>query len=373
MFYKNMARDYYKILGIKRDASEEDIKKAYRRLAHQFHPDKKGGNEEKFKEINEAYQVLSNKEKKAQYDRFGRIFDHSTGRGQTGPFDFRMDPFGFEFGFNPADFENFGNITDIFDMFFEGLGIRRRRTYERGADLSVETEITLEEAFRGTEKEINFKTWEKCGNCSGLGHFPNSGFTKCGICDGRGEIRETRQGFFGALSQVRTCDQCFGLGQLPQRICDRCGGSGREEAKKKTVTLNIAPGVHNGQLIKLSRAGEVGERGGDRGDLYVKIKIRPHPVFEREGDNLRLRQELNILDVLLENKAPIKTLGGGQLHIELPPEFKLNHELVIPGEGMPKFGSQHRGDLIVSFEIKMPKKLTVKAKKLLDDLRKEIE
>jgi len=363
-----MAKDYYKILGINRGASDEDIKKAYRRLAHEHHPDKKGGSEQKFKEINEAYQVLSNREKRDQYDRFGRVFEGAGFGG--GPFDFRADQFGWEFGFNPADFENLGNVGDLFDMFFEGLGLRKRKTYERGADLQAETEISLLEAYKGVGKEIKVKTWERCEICAGLGHFPAEGLTQCSACDGRGEIRETRRGFFGNLSQVRTCDKCFGNGQIPNKLCHRCGGSGRLTALK-TVTVSIAPGVHTNQLIKIAKAGEAGERGGSQGDLYIKIKIKAHPFFERDGDDLLTRQELNLLEILLGRSVLIKTIAGQILKIELPADFKLNQRLRIPGEGMPKFGSASRGDLLVSFDLKTPTELSAKAKKLLEELRKE--
>ncbi len=373
--------DYYKILGINKGASEEEIKKAFRKLAHKYHPDK-GGDEKKFKEINEAYQVLSNKEKRQQYDRFGQVFE-----GQAGPgFGFGGEwpfgagsPFGaggpsgevkFDFG---GDFGDFG---DIFDAFFEGLGVRqKRRTYQRGGDVQVIQEISLEEAFRGTEKNINYRVAVRCEKCNGLGHDPKAGFNQCNTCAGRGEIKETRRSFFGDFVQVKTCDKCFGTGQVPKKICEHCRGSGRIMGER-SIKVEIRPGVQDGQIIKIKSAGEAGERGTAEGDLYVRIKIKPHAIFERQGDDLKMTKEVNILDLLLGKKIDIPTISANKLKVEIPADFDLKSNLRIPGEGMPRFGPPAgggRGDLIVEFKIKTPKKLSERAKKILEDLEKELD
>jgi molecular chaperone DnaJ len=365
--------DYYKILGISRNASEEEIKKAFHQLAHKYHPDK-GGDEKKFKEINEAYQVLSNKEKRSQYDKFGQVF--SAGGGAYGgegfgwPFGFaREEPFGevkFDFG------GDFGDLSDIFDAFFEGLGVKqKRRTYRRGADVQIVEKITLEEAFRGAEKKINYRVSVRCEKCGGLGHDPKAGFSKCGTCAGQGEIKETRQSFFGNFVQVRTCGQCFGAGQIPKKICEACRGSGKVMAER-TITVEIRPGIEDGQIIKIQSAGEAGERGTKEGDLYVRIKIKPHPVFKRQGDDLIIKKEVNLIDLLLNKKIEIPTISGNKLKIEIPADFDLKNNLRIPGEGMPHFGSLGRGDLIVELNIKTPKKLSAKARKILEDLEREL-
>jgi molecular chaperone DnaJ len=377
--------DYYKILGINKGASEEEIKKAFRKLAHKYHPDK-GGDEKKFKEINEAYQVLSNKEKRAQYDRFGRVFSAQGGPayggegagfgfewpfgGQAGPFGGTQGPFGeIKFDFDP----DFGDLGDIFDAFFEGLGVRqKRRTYQRGADVQVIEEITLEEAFRGTEKKIRYSVSVRCEKCGGLGHDPKAGFEQCPVCAGRGEIKETRRSFFGDFVQVKPCDKCFATGQIPKKICEVCRGSGRIKGEKN-VTVEIRPGIADGQIIKIQSAGEAGERGTKEGDLYVRIKIKPHPVFRRQGDDLIVKKEVNLIDLLLEKKIEIPIISGNKLKIEIPADFDLKSNLRISGEGMPHFGSIGRGDLIVEFKIKTPKKLSEKAKKILEDLEKELD
>jgi molecular chaperone DnaJ len=365
-------KDYYKILGIDKNAGEDEIKKAFRKLAHKYHPDK-GGDEKKFKEINEAYQVLSNKEKRAQYDKFGRVFE---GAGPAGggfgfdPFGFSQGPFGegirFDFG------GDFGDLGDIFDAFFEGMGVRqKRRTYQHGADIQIIQEINLEEAFRGAEKNIGYRTASKCEKCGGLGHEPKAGFNQCGVCAGRGEIREARKSFFGNFIQVKPCQACFGAGQIPKKICETCKGSGRIMSER-TVKVEIRPGIANDQIIKIKGAGEAGERGAAEGDLYIRIGIKPHSLFKREGDNLIIKKEINIIDLLLEKKIEIPTISGNTLKAEVPGGFNLKDNLRIHGEGMPRFGGHGRGDLIAELEIKTPKKLSAKAKKILEELEKEM-
>lgn len=360
-------KDYYKILGIEKSASEEEIKKAYRKLAHQYHPDKASGNAEKFKEINEAYQILSSQEKRAQYDRFGRVFDGATGSPFGGG-----SPFGnFEFGFDPSNLEDLGGISDIFDAFFEGMGVKKRKSYHRGSDLEIVQEITLEEAFRGTDKKIRSKFFTSCVQCNALGYFADAGLSECSTCSGRGEIKESRSTFFGSFSQVRTCPKCFGSGQLPKKLCGECKGTGRTMSQKE-INVEIAPGVSDGQLIKLPKAGEAGERGAEAGDLYVRIKIPTHKIFERQGDDLVVKKEANLLDILLGTKIEIPTIGGNKILVEIPADFNLKEKFKVSGEGMNRFGGFGRGDLYVEWEIKTPKKLNSKAKKIIEDLKKEM-
>lgn len=363
-----MSMDYYKILGVSKNASEDDIKKAYRKLAHQHHPDKNGGDDKKFKEINEAYQVLSNKEKRAQYDRFGRVFGNASGGGPFGG-----NPFGEGFGFNfdASNFEDLGNLSDIFDAFFEGLGVKRRKTYQRGSDLELAQEISLEDAFSGSSKKIDVRTFVACKECLGLGHDPKSGFQNCHTCDGKGEIKEARSTIFGSFSQIKTCSKCMGNGQIPNKICKTCSGTGRVSGNN-SVAVDIVPGVQDGQLIKIARAGEKGERGAEAGDLYIRIKIKPHPVFKRSGDDLIVKKELNLVDVLLGKKIEIPKISGGTITVEIPPKFNLKEKLIIGSEGMPRLGGYGRGNLLIDLEIKTPKKISAKAKKLLEELEKEL-
>jgi molecular chaperone DnaJ len=363
-----MPKDYYNILGINKGATDEEIKKAYRKLAHQYHPDKKGGNESKFKEINEAYQVLSDKNKRSQYDRFGTAEPFSGFQGQGFP---GGQGFNWDFGGFNVQYGDVGDFGEIFDSFFEGLGVRpRRRTYNRGSDVEIIQEITLEEAFHGLQRTIALNTFALCKDCNGQGGDPKSGFVACDKCSGQGEVKEQRQTFFGAFAQVKMCDKCRGSGQIPNKICSHCKGSGRI-TQEKEVSFEILPGIQNDQIIKIKGAGEAGERGTAPGDLYVRVKVKEHSVFEREGDNLIVQKELNILDLLLGKKIEIPTLSGGKLHIEIPTHFNLKEPLSVTGEGMPHFGSYGRGDLLVDFVIKAPKKLNAKEKELLEGLEKE--
>jgi len=354
-----MAKDYYKILGVKKDASAEEIKKAYRRLAHQHHPDKSGGDADKFKEINEAYQILSDNKKREQYDRFGTA-----------------EPFGAGgFGnWNPQDFDfgsgrqyDMGDLGEIFESFFEGMGVRSRRpTYERGSDLEAQQEITLEEAYSGTTKNLHIRTFMPCAKCHGLGGDPAAGTKQCETCNGQGEVRENRQTFFGRFSQVKACPECFGTGKIPVRPCSECKGMGRVGGERN-IRIDILPGVHHDQIIKIAGAGEAGERGTGSGDLYVRIRVRPHKVFSREGDDLVVKKELNVVDLLLGKKIDVPTMKGETIHVEIPAHFNLKERLRIPGEGMPRLGGFGKGDLLVDFTIKAPKKLDQKLRKILED------
>ncbi|MEK9180261.1 MAG: DnaJ C-terminal domain-containing protein [Patescibacteria group bacterium] len=389
--------DYYQILGVNKAATEEEIKKAYRKLAHEYHPDKKGGDEKKFKEINEAYQVLSDKAKRSTYDRFGTAEPFGGGRGPFGSprsrhgeagggqgfsgFDWGGSPFGanpfdgsqgrqgFDFEFGGGDgFRDIGDLGDLFESIFEGMGVRpKRRTYERGADLEMTEEISLEDVFHGTTRNIKFATRVRCETCKGQGADQAAGFVNCSVCGGQGEIREQRKTFFGNFSQVKTCSKCHGTGQIPNKSCGKCNGAGRVTSERE-IKLEILPGVEDGQLIKIVGAGEAGERGAAGGDLYVRIKVKSHHVFERLGADLIVKYELKVLDLLLGKKVEVLTIGGGKASVEIPAHFNLKENLRIPGEGMPRFGSHTRGDLLVNFIIKAPRKASGKAKKALEDL-----
>lgn len=365
-----MKKDFYEILGVTKNASEDEIKKAYRKLAHQHHPDKSGGDDKKFKEINEAYHILSNKEKRSQYDQFGRVFEGGAG---PGGFDFSggFPGNGFGFDFDTSGLGDFSNIGDIFEAFFGGVGARKRKTYRRGADIETRIEISLEEAFRGAETEVIFESFVSCAKCDGAGYFSKDGLSKCGVCEGRGEVRETRNSFFGQFSQIRTCEKCGGAGQIPNKSCGDCSGSGRIKNKKEIV-VSIAPGISDDQLIKVSGAGQAGERGAGTGDLYVRVKIKQHHAFQRVGDDLIIKKNLNLADVILGKKIDIPTISGGKIHIEIPENFNLRERLKIVGEGMPRLGGYRRGDLYIEFQVKTPKKLSAKAKKILEELENEL-
>ncbi len=363
--------DYYKILGVEKGATEEDIKKAYRKLAHLHHPDKKGGDANRFKEINEAYQVLSNKEKRKQYDQYGRVFEGGAAGGQNGnPF----GGFGFDVNFDPSSFEGMGgDAGEMFDMFFEGLGIkRRRRTYERGADLEFSLTITLEEAFSGTVKVINVTHFVACKDCKGIGRDEKAGTSQCAVCSGQGEIRETRRGFFGNSVHVKACATCAGTGTIPNKPCAKCRGEGRAR-EKETVSVTVIAGIESGQIVKIGRAGDAGARGAESGDLYLHVTVAPHKAFERRGNDLILRKEVPIIDILLNKKIDVSSIGGDTYSFDLPTDVAISEPIRIPSAGMPRLNHRTRGDLYVQLVIKKPKRLSPEVKKLLEELRKELE
>ena len=370
-----MPKDYYKILGVTKNASEEEIKKAFRKLAHQHHPDKAGGNEQKFKEINEAYQVLSDRQKRARYDQFGSAEPFpgfSAGGGPAsgwGGFDFSgFEGFGSGQGFGGYDM---GDLSEIFETFFEGAGGRpKRSTYRRGSDLEFGLEITLEDAFYGVTKEVGLNTWLRCEICKGKGGDLEAGFKQCGMCNGRGEIREERKTFFGSFSQVKTCPACQGFGQIPNKTCAVCKGSGRVKGERK-ARVEIVPGIESDQIIKVSGSGEAGERGTAAGDLYLRIRIKPHPVFKREGNDLVVQKEIRPIDLLLGKKVELSTIENKTIKVEIPAGFNLRERLRVPNEGMPRFGSFGRGSLLIEFVIKAPKKPNAKTQKILEELEGE--
>ncbi len=357
-------KDYYKILGVSKTASDDEIKKAYRKLAHQYHPDKAAGDEAKFKEVNEAYQVLSDKKKRAAYDQFGNA---DFANGFPGGANVNWNDFANMGGF-PGGVD-IGDLGDIFETFFGGGfgGGRRTRTVTHGADLELLQEITLEEAYQGVVKPITIGTWVRCETCKGQGGDPTSGTETCTVCAGKGEIREERRTFFGSFAQMKTCERCGGKGEVPKKVCAVCKGKGRVSGERST-TIEIIPGIHDDQLIQIKGFGEAGERGSQAGDLYVRVRVKPHAVFVRHGDDLTVRHELKIKDILLGKTVTVPTIDGGKTEFEIPTNFDLKQPYRIPGKGMPRMGSYGKGDLLVDFILKAPKKLSAKDRKTLEDL-----
>jgi molecular chaperone DnaJ len=264
------------------------------------------------------------------------------------------------------------DLGDILENLFVNFGGPRRQTYTQGSDIEIVTDISLEEAFRGTRPEIVFKTKIKCESCNGLGYDKNEGISGCSRCQGRGEIREEKKTFFGHFAQVKACPDCRGRGEVPNRVCSACKGVGRVSGERK-VRIEISPGVENGQIIKVKGAGEAGEREAAVGDLYVTVRVAPHPVFERIKNDLFLSREVKITDALLGKKIKLKDINGEVFSISVPADFNFKDKLRVPGRGMPVFGlGANRGDLYVSFVLKTPKKLSEKAKKLLEELEGEL-
>lgn len=366
-------KDYYKVLGVSRTATEDEIKKAYRRLAHQYHPDKAGGDEKKFKEVSEAYQVLSDNGKRAQYDRFGQVFEGGAGGfgGQAGPMP-GWDFSGFSAQGGPASgWGDMGDLGSVFETIFEQFGGGRTKTYTRGSDLEMIETIILEEAFRGISKKIAFKAHAVCGKCAGLGHDKSHGVKECQTCGGRGQVREQRRTFFGNFSQVQSCAACRGSGYIPNKICGDCSGAGRIK-KERELEIRIAPGVADGQILKVAGGGEAGERGAAAGDLYVVIRVKSHPIFTRRENDLFVVKEIKMVDVFLRQPIKLKDIGGQEISVEIPANWRLNEKIRIAGRGMPKFGGSSRGDLFIQLEIRTPGHISTKARKLLEELDGEL-
>lgn len=344
-------RDCYEILGLGRDASADDIKKAYRKLAIQFHPDKNPGNpeaEEKFKEAASAYEILSDPEKRARYDRFG----HQGVSGGAGSGIHNMD-------------DIFSHFGDIFGDFFGGGSTQRSRNSNqprRGADLRYLTEITLKEVLTGLEKEIEFETDENCSGCNGSGADKNSQVTTCATCGGTGQV-VTRQGFF---SMATTCPQCRGEGRQIKNPCRTCRGDGRVQTQRK-IRLNIPPGVDNGTRLRVSGEGEGGLRGGPAGDLYVEIRVKDHEIFERDGDHLFARLEIPYVKMLLGGTQTVETLDG-QEELEIPRLCRPGASVKLSGEGLPSLRGSRRGDIHFEIVPHFPSKLSSEEEKLLKEI-----
>lgn len=360
-----MPKDYYSILGVAKGASTEEIKKAYRKLAHQHHPDKQGGDEAKFKEVNEAYQVLSDAQKRAQYDRFGTSEPFGAGGGGFGGAQWAdMGGFGGQYA------GGFEDIGDILSSFFEGTGFggaaTRRATETQGNDIEVADRITLEEAYHGVTKHIRVSTFISCGPCSGKGAAEGSTLVACTTCNGSGAVQENRRTFFGQFSQRKTCATCGGSGKVPEKPCSHCKGSGRVQGHRE-IDVHIVPGVQDGQLIKVASMGEAGVRGARSGDLYFRIKIAPHKTFARLNDDLVMRHAMSMLDVLAEKGIPVPTLHGETITVHVPEGHSLKEPVRIKGEGMPHVSGRGKGDLLIDLTVTTPKKLSAKQRKALED------
>ena len=357
-------RDYYEVLGLAKGASEDDIKKAYRKLAMKYHPDRNQGEgakvaEEKFKEVKEAYEMLSDPQKRQAYDQFGHAgVDPNAG------------------GFRPGGPEGFGNggfaeaFGDIFgDIFGQGGGGRRgggQQVY-RGADLSYAMEITLEEAALGKEAQIRIPSWEDCDTCHGSGAKPGTSAKTCTTCSGAGVV-QMRQGFF---SVQQTCPHCRGTGKIIPEPCTTCGGKGRIQ-KHKTLEVKIPAGINEGQRIALRGHGEPGTHGGPAGDLYVEIRIKQHDIFERDGDDLHCTVPVSIITASLGGTVAVPTLGG-EAEIELPEGTQHGKTFRLRGKGVKGIRSNYPGDLYCHIQVEIPVKLTEHQRKLLKDLDESLK
>ncbi len=364
-----MAKDYYDILGVSKDASQDEIKKAYRRLAHKHHPDKKGGDEAKFKEINAAYQVLSDAEKRKQYDTFGSAFGGAGGGAGGQGFSGQGDFSDFFSGANRGgfDFRSSGqgmNFNDIFSDFFGG----GQRGPAAGSDIAVDVEITFEEMVKGVEKEIDLYKKVICDRCGGTG-AENKKTKKCSTCGGAGQVKTTRRTILGAFTQVSVCPTCHGKGQVPEEKCKKCGGDGvvRDYQKAK---VNIPAGIEDGQTLRLSGYGEASKEGGPAGDLYINIHVKPHSEFKRQGLNVLSKAKITISQAVLGDKVAINTVEG-EVKIKIPAGTQSGDVLKIRGRGIGTSGYFGKGDHLVEIKVEIPEKLSREQKRLIEELRKE--
>ena len=357
-----MSKDYYQILGISQSASQEEIKKAYRKLAHKYHPDKGGGDEKKFKEINEAYQTLSDKEKRTQYDRFGKVFE---GRGEPG-WDFTWN-----WGRQGADMEfDFGDLGEMVEEIF-GFGTpRKRKDVKKGKDIEIDLEISLQDTFKGHKKEVSLYKLIICSRCQGKGAEPGASLNECFSCRGTGEVQQMRKTVFGSFTRFVICPECGGEGQKPERLCNVCKGEGRIRGEEN-IQMFIPPGVDTNQIIKIEGKGDAGRKGGKAGDLYCRILIKPHPLFHREGDNIYVKVSVSFSQAALGSEIEIPALEGKNILLNIPSGIESGKVLRISGKGIPHFSGSGRGDLYIELVVRTPKKLTKKQKELLEKLREE--
>jgi molecular chaperone DnaJ len=367
-----MAKDYYSILGVEKGASDEEIKKAYRKLAHKHHPDKQGGDEAKFKEVNEAYQVLSDKQKRAQYDQFGSSFDGGGGAGGANGFGgFDFSGFG---GGNAGGFNFEGDLGDIFgDIFGGGFGGGNRSKKQRGEDISVDLEISLEEAFSGIDKDIRLYIAVPCSKCGGTGAEPGSKVEKCNVCGGTGRVQKERRTMFGVFMQTETCSACQGRGEKFDKNCSKCGGDGKVK-EEKTIKVKIPAGIADGQTIKITGQGGVGSRPGSgsstAGDLYVSVHVKKHSIFERKGDDIVYNLDISFSRAALGGSETVPTLKN-KIKLKIPSGIQSGKVIKINGAGFPHLQGRGEGDLYVVVNVKVPEKLSRSQKKLIEDLEKE--
>lgn len=389
-----MAKDYYSILGVQKSASQDEIKKAFRNLAHEHHPDKSGGNESKFKEINEAYQVLGNKEKRAQYDQFGTTFDSAgmAGGGGFGGQGFNWQDFARQYGgaqgfsargesayggnFGQDEFRtniNFEDMGDIFgdigDLF--GFGTTRNRSRSRaqvsGEDISVEMIIDFREAVFGAEKMIELNKLERCEKCQGKGYEAGTKIITCPECHGRGQTQETRRTFFGAFSTMSVCRTCQGEGKKPESFCAKCHGTGRIKNKKE-IKIKIPAGISEGETIRIEGEGSAGAKSSPAGDLYLSFHIRPDRELERDGYNILSQVEISMVQATLGDKILINTVDG-QVELKIPAGTQPGTIFALKNKGVPFLNNpSRRGEHLVTVIVKIPEKLSRRQRQLLEEM-----
>ncbi len=351
-----MAKDYYHILGVPKTASADEIKKAFRKLAHQHHPDKHGGTDAKFKELNEAYQVLGNADKRKQYDQFGANFEQAGAPGGFNWQDFSRAGQGGGFGGGSANFD-FGDLGDIFgDFFGGGRSGTRRAGPRRGADVQFVTAVDFREAVFGVEKTLRFEKDIVCSRCKGSGAEPGAKITTCATCNGQGHVEQMQRTFLGAMRSVVTCPTCGGEGKTTDKVCTRCQGQGHEQGVRE-LKVNIPAGIDDGQTIRLSSEGEPGAKSGTPGDLLLTVQVRPDRVFKRQGYNLSTTKEISLALATLGGKVRLATLDG-DVHMKVPEGTQSGKVFKLDSKGVPHVRGKGRGDLLVTIHVQTPAKLS---------------
>lgn len=348
-------KDYYEVLGVDKKASKDDIKKAFHKLAHKYHPDKNQGDPEKFKEVSEAYSVLSDEKKRAEYDSYGRTFGNGAG-AQGGGFDFSQFQDAFQGGF-AFDF------SDIFSDVFGGATRTRR-----GRDISIDLEVTFKESVFGTKRTVLLAKTALCETCKGSGAEPHTEMETCKHCNGAGKIHETTNSFFGSITVETICRHCKGTGKIPKQKCHTCRGEGVYK-KQEEIEVMVPPGIEGGEMIRLSGMGEAVAQGA-AGDLYVKVHVQIDPRFKKDGVNLVTELSVKLTDALLGKDYKIQTLDGEEV-VSIPAGISHGEIITIKGKGVPSGRSGKRGDLYVRVRITLPQKLSRSAKNLIEKLREE--
>lgn len=360
-----MTKNYYDVLGVEKNASKDDIKKAFYKLAAKYHPDKKGGDEAKFKEVNEAYQTLSDDKKRKEYDTYGQTFN---GQGPAGA---GFGGFGGFGGFNQGDFADvqfdLGDLGDIFgDMFGGGFNGNRQK---RGRDISLEIDVPFTEAVFGTERNVLISKVSTCNTCSGSGAKTGTKKKTCTTCNGQGKVHDVKKTFMGNFQTVHTCSTCNGVGQVPEEKCHDCKGHGVLN-KREEINISVPAGISNGEMIRMTGMGEAVAQG-ITGDLYVKINVIPHKLWKREGNDLVITHEIKLTDALLGTHHTIDGLDGA-VDIEIAPGAQAGEVLRVKGRGVPHVHEKNRrGDILVKLFIAMPKKLSKKAVSFIEGLKEE--
>lgn len=354
-----MAKDYYQILGVSKNASPDEIKKAYRKLAHEHHPDK-GGDEKKFKEISEAYQILSDKEKRNQYDTFGSSFD---GGSQQPGFDFNWG--------NQGGFESeFGDLGDIFEGMFGFGSSRNKKEVKRGKDIEVDIEISLEDTLTGNDKEISLLKHVVCSRCNGAGGEPGMKMNECFSCRGTGQVHQIKRTFIGSFTTSAVCPECGGEGYRPEKTCNVCKGEGRIKEQER-INIFIPAGVDTNQIIKIEGKGEAGRKKGKAGDLYIRIFVKKHHLLQRKGDDLYMPLPVSFSQSALGDEIEISTIEGKKILLKIPEGTESGKVLRISNKGIPHFSGYGKGDMYVELIIKTPKRLSRKQKELFKRLKEE--